>query len=241
MFYLRDISAHLNPDRPVYGLQAAGFDQGMPGVYRPVEELAARYIAELRTVQTEGPYLLGGLSFGGLVAWEMAQQLTQEGQDVALVALLDTKISHFSRETADEGFRRYGSRLQQMTIGAKVSYVAFGVFRRLWRSFRRMRVRMSLRLRHRLPSDLRKFHYFPLHARAARDYELRPYEGSVVVLSEQGAVDDHREYWGTLCKSDLEIYEIPAGHFDMVREPHVRILAKNLEAAMEMAGAHRRR
>ena len=155
VFYLRDISTHLDPDRPVYGLQTPGFDQGMPGVYRPVEELAARYITELRTVQAEGPYLLGGLSFGGLVAWEMAQQLTQESQDVALVALLDTKISHFSLETAEEGFRRVGSRLQQMTIGAKVRYVAFGVFRRLWRSFRRMRVRMSLRLRHRLPSDLR--------------------------------------------------------------------------------------
>ena len=240
VFYLRDISAHLDPDRLVYGLQAAGFDQGMPGVYRPVEELAARYITEIRTVQAEGPYILGGLSFGGLVAWEMAQQLTQEGQDVALVALLDTKISHFSRETAEDGFRRYGSRLQQMSIGAKVRYVAFGVFRRLWRSFRRLRVRTSLRLRHRLPSDLRKFHYFPLHARAARNYELRPYEGSVVVLSEQGAVDDHREYWGALCKSDLEIHEIPAGHFDMVREPHVQILAKNLDAAMDVAGAHRR-
>ena len=128
----------------------------MPGVYRPVEELAARYITELRTVQAEGPYLVGGLSFGGLVAWEMAQQLSQEGQEVALVALLDTKISHFSRKSAEEGFRRYGSRLRQMTIGAKVRYVAFGVFRRFWRSFRRTRVRMSLRLRHRLaPFEVR--------------------------------------------------------------------------------------
>ena len=239
VFYVRDISVHMDPDRPVYGLQTAGFDHGSPGVYRPVEELAARYITELQTVQPEGAYLLGGLSFGGLVAWEMAHQLTQAGHDVALVALLDTKISHFNHEPAEEGFRRYRSMLRQMTTGEKVRYLAFGVFRRLWRSFRRMRVRSSLRLRHRLPSDLRKFHYFPLHARAARAYELRPYQGEVVIFSEQGAVEEHREYWEPLCNSDLEIHEMPAGHFDMVREPHVRILARHLEAALKMAGANR--
>ena len=239
VFFVRNMSTHMDPDRPVYGLQTAGFDQLRPSVYLPIEELAANYISELRTVQPEGPYLLGGLSFGGLVAWQMGHQLTEEGHDVALVVLLDTKSSLTTPWTPREAFRRYRSRLEKMTARAKVRYLAFGVFRRLWRWFRLLGVRISVRQRHRLPSDLRNFHYSPLHARAAREFELRPYKGRVMILSEQGAIDEQREFWGPLCKSELEIYEIPADHLDMFHEPHVRTLATHLEASFEIAVSSR--
>ncbi|MEW6497398.1 MAG: amino acid adenylation domain-containing protein, partial [Cyanobacteriota bacterium] len=76
-------------DQPFYGLQPLGLDGKQTPLTR-IEDMAAYYIEELRKVQPSGPYYLGGWSFGGLVAFEMAQQLIRAGHQVALLAILDT-------------------------------------------------------------------------------------------------------------------------------------------------------
>lgn len=80
---------HLGPDQPVYGLQARGLD-GVLSPHSSIEKMAGHYISEIRSVQSSGPYFLGGASFGGTVAFEMAQQLVQQGEKVAFLALFDT-------------------------------------------------------------------------------------------------------------------------------------------------------
>jgi amino acid adenylation domain-containing protein len=88
LFY-SDLARHLGSDQPFYGLQAQGLD-GDEDPYNRVEEMASHYIDEIRTVQPKGPYLLGGLSFGGVLAYEMAQQLRAQGEKVGLLVLFDT-------------------------------------------------------------------------------------------------------------------------------------------------------
>ncbi|MDL4774581.1 amino acid adenylation domain-containing protein [Actinomadura xylanilytica] len=79
---------HLGPDQPVYGLQARAFTQAeLPG---SVAEMAADYLAQIRTVQPSGPYHLAGWSLGGLVAYEMAARLQAAGEEVGLLALIDS-------------------------------------------------------------------------------------------------------------------------------------------------------
>ena len=86
--YVR-LATHLPADQPVYGLQAAGSDAGSEPV-ESVAELARRYLAAIRQVQPEGPYRIGGWSFGGMVAFEMAQQLRAEDPgSVERLILLD--------------------------------------------------------------------------------------------------------------------------------------------------------
>jgi len=85
----RDVALNLGADQPVYGLQARGLDGNRP-VHLSFESIAADYIREIQTVQPEGPYMLGGLSNGGNIALEMAQQLRKQGQEVILLALFDT-------------------------------------------------------------------------------------------------------------------------------------------------------
>jgi thioesterase domain-containing protein len=75
----------------VYGLQAKGLERGEAPA-RSVEEMASDYVAEIRAVQPTGPYHLLGWSFGGLIAYEIACRLQAEGQEVALLALLDTAL-----------------------------------------------------------------------------------------------------------------------------------------------------
>src|SRR5690606_40388120 len=89
----RRLAMEMSTDMPIYGLQALGLD----GCTRPlerIEDMARRYVAEIRTVQPAGPYYLAGGSMGGMIAYEMAQQLTAAGEEVALLGLIDTS-SHF--------------------------------------------------------------------------------------------------------------------------------------------------
>lgn len=83
-----ELALHLGKDQPFYGLQPFGIDGSHPPL-KSIEEMAAHYIKAVRQVQPQGPYRLGGWSFGGLVAFEMAQQLQQAGQ-VSFLAILDT-------------------------------------------------------------------------------------------------------------------------------------------------------
>ena len=78
----------LGPDQPFYGLQASGVDS-YEKPFESVEEMASQYISEICTIQPAGPYFIGGSCTGGVVAYEMAQQLVSQGQQVAL-AILDS-------------------------------------------------------------------------------------------------------------------------------------------------------
>ncbi|NEP09935.1 MAG: hypothetical protein F6K14_06875 [Symploca sp. SIO2C1] len=89
VIYFSHLARYLDRDQPFYGLQAVGLD-GVSEPYKRIEDMAAHYIQEIQSIQPQGPYLLGGHSFGSQVAFEMAQQLQKKGQKVALLAILDT-------------------------------------------------------------------------------------------------------------------------------------------------------
>nr|WBQ34533.1 non-ribosomal peptide synthase [Okeania sp. VPG18-21] len=89
VMYFSYLARYLGSDQPFYGLQAVGLD-GESAPYTRVEDMAAYNIKEIQSIQPQGPYLLGGHSFGAKVAFEMAQQLQKQGQKVALLAILDS-------------------------------------------------------------------------------------------------------------------------------------------------------
>ncbi len=89
----RKLSQYLGSDQPFYGLQSKGLD-GSSDPLKTIEEMAALYVGQIRTVQPRGPYFLGGYCMGGTVAYEVAQQLRGAGDSVALLALFDTMNWH---------------------------------------------------------------------------------------------------------------------------------------------------
>jgi thioesterase domain-containing protein/acyl carrier protein len=89
VLYFYDLARYLGSDRPFYGLQALGLD-GESEPHRRIEDMAAHYIETIQTVQPQGPYFLGGHSLGSWIAFEMARQLRDRGETVALLALMDT-------------------------------------------------------------------------------------------------------------------------------------------------------
>ncbi|MCZ6860567.1 MAG: AMP-binding protein [Alphaproteobacteria bacterium] len=86
---LRTLALHLGTDRPVYGIRLPTNDNHQPLV-TTVEDMASLYLREVRAIQPQGPYLLGGYCFGGLIALEMAHRLVTAGEEIACLALIGT-------------------------------------------------------------------------------------------------------------------------------------------------------
>lgn len=84
----RNLALRLDPGHAVYGLQPYGLD-GLAMAHTRIDEMAAYHIRKIRSIQPHGPYLLGGMCAGGVIAFEVARQLQAQGESVALVALLD--------------------------------------------------------------------------------------------------------------------------------------------------------
>jgi acetoacetyl-CoA synthetase len=84
----------LDTHHPVYGMQTKGSD-GLAEPFTRIEEMAEFFLDAIRQLQPLGPYLLIGYSLGGLVVWEMAQQLSRAGEDVPLLVLLDSYPHEF--------------------------------------------------------------------------------------------------------------------------------------------------
>ena len=118
----RNLVRHLDPEQPVYGLQSVGLDGRAPPLIT-VPDVAAHFLRGLRDVQPAGPYLLGGYCFGGVVAVEMAHQLEQAGEEVALLALFNHPLwrPHAAAGTA---LRRDRARLAGMSsLGSKLRFL----------------------------------------------------------------------------------------------------------------------
>ena len=231
---------HLDSEQPVYGLVTE-----VAHDYPRVEDLAASYLAEVRTVQPEGPYFLGGLSFGGIVAFEMAQQLSAAGEEVALLALFDTPTPWAFTPLPRLG-RLAGHLSNLRRFG--FSYLKKKVERRL----------KVLRNKHReseeLPTDSsaviladtdRLRHRFTA---TADQYQLRTYAGRItlfVLADRDGFSDslfdpslgeiDPTLGWGRIAAGGVEVHELSGEHISIFREPHVRSLAEKLTACLETA------
>ncbi|HAC64645.1 MAG TPA: hypothetical protein DCF68_14205 [Cyanothece sp. UBA12306] len=102
-----ELSQCLSSEQPVYGLQARGLD-GKDDFDTCIEDMATHYLEEILTLDFPGPYFLGGLSGGGVIAFEVAQQLQARGKEVALVILFDSYNPQYIRErtTADQKYRK---------------------------------------------------------------------------------------------------------------------------------------
>lgn len=85
----RSLSQYLHKDQPLYGLQGLGLDGDTTHI-KSIETVAARYLTEVKEHEPDGPYIIMGYSFGGIIAYEMAKQLIEEGKEVQILGMLDT-------------------------------------------------------------------------------------------------------------------------------------------------------
>jgi len=241
------LARHLGADQPVYGLQARGLD-GVSPPHTRVEDMAAHYVSQMRAVVPRGPYFIGGASFGGRVAFEMGRQLAAAGERVALLALLDTFAPGSAapapvRARLRHAFARFSHRvayhmenlLLQKERGRYIRTKARTVRRRIRSRLWQLAYRFFSEYSKPLPRALRSVREAGYLAN--RDYMPEPYSGRVALFRAAiRSVADATERdmgWARLALGGVEVHHVAGDHENMLVEPHVRALARELRACID--------
>lgn len=241
----------LDPEQPVYGLQA----KGLNGVDEPldsIEKIAAYYISEIQSVDKEGPYALAGFSLGGRIAYEMAWQLNEMGKKVSFLGVVDTtaegSVNHYPF------IKRYISRLKYATnyvlwnIGSffkEPNETKLSVIRRKWQGLEKKLRRMDVKVekqdaiskgkRNELPKYLRKVHR--ANHIANRNYIIKPYVGCIHLYKAQKQtfyIPEPEDYgWNHVAKGGVVIHEIPGEHSSTFAPPNDKFFAEILQKTLD--------
>ncbi len=228
---------------PVYGLQARGLGAGQEPHLR-IADMAREYIGHMRRVQATGPYAIGGFSFGGLIAFEVAQQLRHAGETVDLLCLIDTHVHGRYLPPKQWLHHRVGRMLGTLrTLRALPSASRWAYLRQ--KSFVLLdRLRASygaMPKRPELVGDVVREANFPPALRrvrgamllAFRNYRPEPYPGRAIFLRAAVASDsDPMPVWHRVMLGGLEVNITPGNHDEMITGANAKELAKALAAAL---------
>ncbi len=233
------LGRHLNSDRPFYGLRAVGMDDGQTP-YTDIRTMAASYLEAIRTIQPHGPYHLGGWSMGGVIAYEMAQQL---GHDVATVIMVDspapirkddpdplmTQLFVFARSLGipqlQAGILVESENFQALELRAQLESILHqGIgLRLLPKSFEAERITAL-------------FEVFRSNNVALKQYVASRDITSASMLyvraddSRTAITSDHDEQgWHQLAGDVVNFTYAPGDHYSMVLKPHATALAQQIE------------
>lgn len=231
VFFYRDLARHLGKDQPVYAFQAPSLS-GKTAPFSSIPEMAEVYLSEIKRINEKPPYMLGGSSFGGLVAYEMAQQLASCGEEVRLLVMIDTPAprempSHITDSAAILQYLLKDQldlpleKLRKLDEKSQIDYVL-------------EEARLSNKA-HVLPSHLGVplFSTWIAHQNATYQYEPKPYQGDIIFFRHTEPMEHfpalpHRA-WLELVHGKLEIHQVPGDHISMNYPPCVQVLAAHLK------------
>ena len=228
------LARYLGPDQPFYGL--AQHLEGRKVRYTRIENIAEYYLREIQAVQPMGPYYIGGHSIGGLIAFELARQLQQKQQEVALLVLLDSGAPRNQRPVLNEPSM---AGLSLRRLRDKFDTVRWTAKQKLLKDAKTTACEFYHRIGIPLPPSLQIFYvdqvvYGRIYAEAHRIYLPQSYSGRAVYLKSE----DTRERvagWEKLMTDGLEIRQVPGDHFSMLAEPHLQSLAQTLKDSLTKA------
>jgi thioesterase domain-containing protein len=236
------LARHLGNKQPFYGVRAQGLDPGTDPI-ETIPEMAARYIDDMRRVWS-GPYRIGGFSFGGTLALEVASQLVEAGEAVDRVVIFDTPQYRLPRRWSRELGGLHGDLLAYLRYGRRSRFLIEEV-RGLWRVLawltgaRRMRPHLQeAEMLLEGIADLSSPHHRVAQAsmRAASEFVPRPYPGRVTVFRARvrPLLDSHDPSlgWDQLALGGVTVYPLTATHAAIFAEPHVQELAAALRDSL---------
>jgi thioesterase domain-containing protein/acyl carrier protein len=228
VFAYQDLAHQLSLEQPFYGIQSFGLNpQNKP--HNNIEQMANHYIQEIKTIQPNGPYFLSGWCTGGLVAFEMAQQLREQDEPIALLALLDSyPLLSASQETEEEDAALLVSlfggdldiSLEQLSQLRPEEHLIYIVERAKQKNI----VSKDFNLA-QLSSFLSTI---KLNGKAAENYKPKYYSGSMVLFKATENEPNVEDIWNELV-GHIEVCLVPGDHINMVKPPHVQILAEKIQ------------
>jgi thioesterase domain-containing protein len=228
----RELARHLGADYPFYGLQARGLD-GNTDYLTTTQAMAESYLQEIRELQPEGPYYLGGFCMGGQVAVEIAQRLVRDGQRVNLLFLIDThNFNGVPARSAQVKNERYPGPVFCLGEKSKIA---------LRREFERLRIRIVhlLKLKpHRDVMGPREEFLERINDRAFLAYKPDVYPGKMTVCKPQRKYafqHDPFNGWREVAAGGLDLIALPVDPDGIFIDPFVPLLAVTLRESLDQA------
>jgi len=251
------LPGYLGPDQPFYALKHQSRD-GRPAMYTEVETIATHYLRQVRTVQTQGSYFLGGYSFGGTVAFEMAQQLRAEGQKVAFLFMID---SFFPGKCVNESPSRTLPAFGQTSLGLrynvqrhlhnisslksqhKLNYLSTRAQNKLHQKistaskvFKRRLCKIYLAIGRPIPFTFRSEYLLDIYYKAIEKYVPQPYRGQAIYIKSEQRSNEHPAKWSSLILDGLEVDEVAnCDHTDVIKEANALMWAEKLKVGLQKA------
>lgn len=243
-----EMAQTLAPEQPFYGLQDPGlFNSEIP--YSTLPELAALYVEEIRSVQSHGPYFLGGWSSGGVIAYEIAQQLLALGEEVAMLALVDshapqpgdnTPRSEQSMFNSVVGLLAYQSGTDMVDIEVPDDEQARYVL------LLELAQKARLLGENSQPQHVqRMYQVFRKNVEIVTAYEAKPYPRRIQLFRASEPLPDklrssaiHRSMnddptlaWGRL--ATVTVHHVPGHHLNMIAAPQLDTFSNSLNTVIE--------
>lgn len=230
---LRALALEMGIDQPFYALQPQGLD-GMSELHRTIPEMARHYIEEIRRKQPSGPYYLGGYSGGGVVAFEMAKQLTAAGESIGCLVFLDSVAPGIVMPTTLDKLDNYFAGLRQKGVGHAFE-VALGAANRRIETVATLARKPLRRL---FPYQYRLENIADTWNEAFAAYRPTPYAGEAMLFRAStgfvaGIDIGHVNGWEGLILGNIEVNETPGHHTSMCEQPHVRVLGRRLRSYLQ--------
>ncbi|HEY0510454.1 MAG TPA: amino acid adenylation domain-containing protein [Thermoanaerobaculia bacterium] len=188
VFCYSELARHLGEEQPFYGIQAREASNKDLAPHTRIEAMAAEYVEAVRAFQPAGPYRLGGWSMGAVIAFEMARQLRRQGQEIALLALMDVEAP--SEQPTDY---TWAVLLGSFALDLGLS---FDRLRASWDEIAALppmgqlsRIAVEAKAAGLVPADIRLaefrklFDAFKTNAQVMRSYAGGPYEGQITLLN----------------------------------------------------------
>ncbi len=237
------LAHRLDKDQPVFGLQSRGLS-GVDEPHDSIDQMAADYIAEIIARNPNGPYALGGFSYGGIVAYEMARQLRAQGKEVTILAQFDTYV-YPSYYYTSPFMKKLLMNLFQI---GKVVFLSFNMFaskKHFTRRIALLKIQISglfLKLKHGKEKQYEMQFNVPYkmehnHSIATQAYTITPQDIVIDLFraeEEINFVHDHDLLgWKKMGERGIRKHMVPGNHVDMFEEPHVETLAKKLQDVLD--------
>ncbi|NET66088.1 MAG: amino acid adenylation domain-containing protein [Moorea sp. SIO1G6] len=234
-----ELARHLAQDYPVYGLQSLGLD-GQQQPLTSVEEMASHYIEAIKPIHSQGPLHLIGWSFGGVIAYEMAQQLQAKNEPVALLTLIDSYAPTLIRKPSEIDQAMIVNLLAQDLGGlyGQELDISHETLRQLEASQQVLHLFEQAKQQGIFPSDLEieqmrsLWEVFQANLAANSYYQPQAYPGSVLLLNASqtspAGLEDPTHGWGSLVLGDIQTHTITGDHFTIMKAPQVEGLTAEL-------------
>jgi len=236
VLFWRDMFEYLPDNQPFYAIQAQGVDGLLPAL-TSIEEMSRLYIDEIRKIQPHGPYHLGGYSMGGVIAYEMGQQLIRNGEKVNSLVMFDTlnpkqemalavEASAMSQDVGSIcislkklSWRIYDHvhrLLQLKNLKKQMAYISQDINYHIKRKFVYSWVSVLMIFGRRLPDTLLLSYLKFVHSQAVHKYVPSPYPGKVILFRASQSVslneDDSVLSWKSLTNGNIDIFHFEATH-----------------------------